>query len=59
MKRFLKLTEIVEVTGLSRSSIYRLVEIGQFPQQVKLGSRSVAWLSTEIDDWMTNRISNR
>jgi len=38
MKRFLKLNEIVEVTGLSRSSIYRLVEIRQFPQQVKLGS---------------------
>lgn len=42
-------------TGLSissKSTVYRLVSAGQFPRPVKLGTRAVAWRSSEIDAWI-------
>lgn len=58
-KRFLKLDEIKTTTGLSRSSIYDKVKKGDFPAPVKLGERSVAWVSEEIDFWLDARIADR
>lgn len=47
-------------TGLSRSSIYRKVSQQTFPNQVYLGershSRSVGWLESEIDNWLSIQI---
>ena len=57
--KFLKLEAVKSVTGLSRSSIYQAIAEGRFPIQVKLGQRSVAWVSSEIDDWMSCCIANR
>jgi prophage regulatory protein len=34
-----------------------MVADGTFPKQIKIGRRAVAWLETEIDDWMHERIS--
>lgn len=55
--RFLRLKQVIARTGLSRSSIYLMVGDGQFPRQVRLsGSRSVAWIEAEVEDWMQARI---
>jgi prophage regulatory protein len=43
-------------TGLSRSTIYHKIKIGDFPPQINLGSRAVGWLSEEVDAWITGRI---
>ena len=58
-KRLLKLDEIKTTTGLSRSSIYEKVKKGDFPAPVKLGERSVAWVSEEVDLWLDARIADR
>jgi len=55
----MKLQDIIKVTGLSRSTIYKLMSEGDFPKQVSLGYRSVGWVSTEIDDWIIARIEAR
>ena len=57
--KFLKLSEVKKTTGLSRSSIYQFIKNGCFPTQVKLGERAVAWVSSEIDEWINERIANR
>jgi len=57
--RFMRLQEVIQVTGLGRSSIYKQMAEGKFPQGVNLGARSVAWVSDEIDDWMLGRIADR
>ncbi|AEJ01329.1 phage transcriptional regulator, AlpA [Nitrosomonas sp. Is79A3] len=57
--KFVKLETVKSMTGLSRSSIYQLINEGRFPNQVNLGSRSVAWVASEIEDWMNNCIANR
>lgn len=57
--RFIKLHQIMTITGLSRSSIYLAISEGRFPQQIPLGARSVAWLETEVQEWMEACVANR
>lgn len=58
-ERFLRLTEVMTRTGLSRSAIYLNISEGKFPQNINLSTRSVAWLESEIDAWMKDRINKR
>ncbi len=53
--RFLRLPEVMHQTGFSRSSIYRLVELGEFPAPRKIGARAVAWLESTITGWIQER----
>ena len=55
----LRLPALKTRTGLSRSSIYKFVAEGRFPQPVRLGVRSVGWLEAEIDEWLRNRMAAR
>ena len=57
--RFLKLKEVMELTALGRSSIYKFMNENRFPPSVPLGDRAVAWVDTEIHDWMDERLSQR
>lgn len=53
---FIKRPEVERRTSLSTSEIYRRVEAGTFPSQIKLGAKSVAWLEHEINDWIAEQI---
>lgn len=55
--KFLRRKEVEDKTGLSRSTIYANMALGTFPKAVKIGHRAVAWLETEIDDWMLSRVT--
>lgn len=57
--KFVKLETVKSMTGLSRSSIYQYINEGRFPNQVRLGARSVAWVASEVDEWMNSCIANR
>mgnify|MGYP000072936531 FL=1 len=57
--RIMRLKEIIEKTGLSRSTIYNLISKGEFPKQVDLGARSVGWVDTEVEEWLLAKIENR
>lgn len=48
---FLRLQAVIRVTGLSRSTLYRLIANEQFPRPVRLGPRAVAWRRTDIEAW--------
>lgn len=52
--KFLRLKEVIALTGLKRSTIYARVSAGTFPKCFKLGtgSRASAWRSDEIEAWM-------
>lgn len=56
-KRFLRLKQVKEQVGLGRSSIYEKIKTGEFPKPISLGVRAVAWLSTDVDDWIASRIT--
>lgn len=55
----LRLPKVIETVGLSRSTIYKKIEDGEFPAQVKLGVRSVGWLKSEIEEWLTSKAADR
>lgn len=55
----LRLDDVKKITGLSRSTIYDLQKIGDFPPAIKLSERSVGWLQNEVTDWLQQRIERR
>ena len=56
--KILRLKEVKNVTGLSRSTIYAEMAKGNFPKQVKLtGARSVGWQASAIAEWVESRQS--
>lgn len=54
--RILRLRQVIARTGLARSTIYEHIRNGNFPNQIVLGRRSVGWIETEIDAWISGRI---
>ncbi len=54
-EKIIRQKRVMERTGLSASSIWRLEKIGQFPARRKLGSNSVGWIESEINEWITSR----
>lgn len=58
-QRFIKLQAVMNITGLSRSTIYRYIADGHFPRQVSLGTRNTAWLESEIQSWIKDKIHRR
>lgn len=52
----IRMKEVVQMTGLSRSTLYRLQQIEEFPKAVKLGCRSVAWVRGDINDWIRGKM---
>ncbi len=54
--RFLRLPEVQDRTGLSRSTIYARLDQGRFPRPVSLGSRAVGWIESEVEEWIRERI---
>lgn len=52
---FVRMNVVVRMTGLSRSTIYRLIATKKFPFPVRLASRAVAWRSTDLDRWNQER----
>ena len=48
---FLRLPGVKEVTGLSKSSLYTLIQEKSFPAPVRLGARTVAWVRSEVRQW--------
>ena len=57
--RILRLIDVVRITGIPRSSIYHLIELGTFPSYIKIGERSSGWLEHEIQAWIEQRIIER
>ena len=53
--RFLRIREVLSITGLSRASLYVMVKNDSFPAPVRLGARSVAWRASHVQAWMDTR----
>jgi prophage regulatory protein len=59
--RFIRIREVVRLTGISKSYIYQLCNDNQFPKSIQLipGGKSVAWLESEVIDWIDSRVKAR
>lgn len=56
---FLRLPDVIRMSGLSKSSLYALIRAGSFPAPVPLGLRIVGWVKSEVQQWAAERIENR
>lgn len=60
-QRLIRIRLVMEMTGISKSYIYQLVKEKEFPKPVKLtkGSKAVAWIESEVQEWVESRIAER
>ncbi len=56
LMRLLRLNQVKAKVGLSRSTIYRLMQEDSFPKSIILAGRSAAWIESEIDDWILQQV---
>jgi prophage regulatory protein len=52
MERILRIKDVQDLMGISRSTIWRLEQRGLFPLRRQLGARIVGWLEGDIDAWL-------
>ena len=55
-ENLIRLPDVMKITGFGRSQIYRLINIGELPKQIQISPGSVAWLESELEAWMEERI---
>jgi prophage regulatory protein len=55
--RLIRLPVVIGITGLRRSSIYARIQEGRFPKAVPLGGHAVAWIESEIFQWVNERVA--
>ncbi|QIW10594.1 AlpA family transcriptional regulator [Francisella sp. LA112445] len=55
----MKIKEVIDRVGLSKSTIYRLAKANQFPRPIKLAENSSAWIKSEVDAWLQSKIEAR
>ncbi len=53
--RLLRRREVEKISGMSRSSIYRLMQEGDFPRPVRVGPAAVRWKASDIVAWIESR----
>ena len=54
--KIIRLPAVIELTGLSRSSVYLRISNGEFPAQISLGGRAVGWVKKEVLLWLQEKI---
>ncbi|MBS9438640.1 AlpA family transcriptional regulator [Photorhabdus noenieputensis] len=55
--KLIRLNEVLNRTGYSKSWTYKLIDKGEFPKPVKIGPRSIAFIEGEINEWIEQRIN--
>lgn len=51
----LRRPDVQAATGLSRSSLYAMMDAGDFPRPIRIGKRAVAWPQSAIEAWLATR----
>ncbi|MGV6476496.1 helix-turn-helix transcriptional regulator [Azotobacter vinelandii] len=57
--KIIRLKDVIDSTGIARSTIYKLIGEGAFPKPIPLVGRSVGWVESEVHEWIRGRIAQR
>lgn len=57
--RIIRLNEVINRTGLGKTSLYKFIKAKTFPQPIALGERAVGWVEAEVDQLITARVNER
>ena len=55
LPQILRVPQVLEATGIGRSTLWRRVKDGSFPRPVRLGPQSVGWRRSDVADWIETR----
>ena len=58
-KRFIRVREVLQKTGIGRTTLHRLRIEGTFPQAVSISENSIAFVESEVEAWMSERMAAR
>lgn len=50
-KRIYRMTEVIGMYGVSKPTLYRMMNQGRFPRPIKLSKRAVGWTATSLEDF--------
>ncbi|EAS8983578.1 TPA_asm: AlpA family phage regulatory protein [Salmonella enterica] len=56
-KKLIKMSEAAHRAGFGKAWIYKLIAQGRFPKPIKTGTRSIAFVESEIEEWINQRIA--
>ena len=56
-EKILRMPQVKDYTGLSRTGIYDRIAKGEFPAPIPIGARAVGWLESEVDAWIAHRVA--
>lgn len=57
MKTILRISQVMQLTGLAKSTLYKYIKNNEFPVPIQLGVRTVGWLEGDIFEWIQKRIN--
>jgi prophage regulatory protein len=55
-KKLIRLPEVLNKTGFCKAWIYKLIKAGSFPSPIKIGARAIAFIESEVDEWIESMI---
>ena len=59
LQLFIRLPEVRQKVGMSKSYIYDLISQDKFPKPVKVSSRISCWVTAEVEQWVQEQIDAR
>ena len=54
--RILRLRSVLDRTGLTRSTLYRKIQLGTFPKQLRISVRCAGWREMDVEEWLRNPV---
>ena len=57
--RLIRLKEVLRICGMSRTALYNNINRRQFPEPIRISARSVAWLQSEVLEWVELKVKLR
>lgn len=57
--RIIRLKDVMKMTGLGRSTVYKFIAENTFPKPVSLGDRCVGWVEGEVVSWIESKVAAR
>ena len=58
INKFIREPGCFEITGLSRTTRWRLEQAGKFPKRCKISQNTIGWLASDLEEWVASRINN-
>ena len=51
----LRISDVSSLTGLSRTTLWRLERRNEFPARIRLTGHSIGWRESEVQEWISSR----